>query len=168
MFRSAQAATPRTTEVDPGTCLNIHSLTLGSYDIELLALPQDEFSKGLTAANALAGHYPRGKIRIERGLRGRDDSVLTLSDRVWVDEKSMVKRVEEVVEVKGIDDAVIVLKKSGRLQVYPDGSVEVAAGEGIPGAWGAAAGALAILSLAALRAVKASGRRTGKNPPEGL
>ncbi len=166
MGRSLQADTPRrATEVGPGTCLGIHSLALGSYDIELLALPQEEFSGDLSAAYADAG-YPRGRVRVERGLRERNDSVLTLPDRVWVDEKSTLARVEEVVEVKGIDDTRIVLKKGKRRHVYPDGSVKVAADEGTAGTWGAAAGALAILSLAALKAVKARGGRSGKKPRE--
>lgn len=156
---------PQGEEVNLGSCIGIRSLNLGFYDIVLVAVPRKEFSGGFSVADA--GAFPRARVRIERGLRKKDEGGLTLTDRVWIDENSKVERVEEVVKVAAVDPAGIVLRKGGSWHVYPDGTIKEIAAKTTSVTWGFAAGVVALLSLAALRAVKRSERRRGGHLPEG-
>lgn len=163
-----QGMPPHVEEVGPDTCIGIHSLTLGFYEIILVAIPRNRSPGGLSVADVTSGTFPRTRVRIERGYRKSDEGVLTLPDRFFIDDTSGVERVEEIVTVISTDTKGIVLRRGGRWYVNPDGSVEVVAAETASRIWVIAAGVLSLLSLTAMRAIRRSERRRGRQSPGSL
>jgi hypothetical protein len=113
----------RLTELGPGVRMRVHTLTLGHVEIVVHAVEEWKYEPSGMTKNDLSSH-PRGVVRVARVRRNEDYEGILLADRVLIDERSSVVRVDDLLQVKDVGAAAILFVRGKRRHVHADGSVE--------------------------------------------